>query len=58
MLYRFVAPKSLQESCLFEPICSEYSILALKKYGFLKGWLFSLKRILSCKQPNGGIDYP
>ncbi|MFT7223860.1 MAG: putative component of membrane protein insertase Oxa1/YidC/SpoIIIJ protein YidD, partial [Cellvibrionaceae bacterium] len=31
---------------------------ALKKYGFFKGWLKSFKRIFSCKQPNGGVNYP
>ncbi len=57
-LYRLIAPKRLRKACLFEPTCSEYSILALKKYGLIKGWSMSLKRIISCKQPNGGIDYP
>ena len=58
LLYRIVAPKRLRDSCLFEPTCSEYAVLALKKYGFLKGSSLSLKRIASCKQPHGGIDYP
>ncbi|PHS32656.1 MAG: hypothetical protein COA95_02580 [Methylophaga sp.] len=57
-IYRLIAPKRLRESCLFEPTCSEYAILALKKYGFLKGWSMSFTRIGSCKQPNGGIDHP
>lgn len=58
LFYRAVAPQRLRDSCLYEPTCSEYSVLALKKYGFIKGWSLSLKRITSCKQPNGGIDYP
>jgi len=57
-IYRFISPKKLRESCLFEPTCSEYTILALKKYGFIKGWSKSYKRLVSCKQPNGGVDYP
>ncbi|KAA1160985.1 membrane protein insertion efficiency factor YidD [Pseudoalteromonas fuliginea] len=56
--YRIIAPQRLRNSCLFEPTCSEYAILALKKYGFFRGWFLSFKRISSCKQPNGGIDYP
>jgi len=56
--YRVVAPKRLRQTCLFEPTCSEYAILAITKYGFLKGWYLSLKRIVSCKQPNGGVDHP
>ena len=35
-------------SCRYLPTCSEYSIDALKEYGFFKGLLISLKRILSC----------
>tara|TARA_B100001741_G_scaffold246841_1_gene208236 strand:- start:188 stop:352 length:165 start_codon:yes stop_codon:yes gene_type:complete len=30
------------------PTCSDYSIEALKTYGFFKGILLSLKRILTC----------
>tara|TARA_B100000579_G_scaffold404518_1_gene389408 strand:+ start:157 stop:306 length:150 start_codon:yes stop_codon:yes gene_type:complete len=30
------------------PTCSEYSIDALKEYGFFKGLYMSVKRILSC----------
>ena len=30
------------------PTCSEYSIDALKEYGFFKGLIMSIKRILSC----------
>ncbi|ADZ91984.1 membrane protein insertion efficiency factor YidD [Marinomonas mediterranea] len=58
LFYRAIAPKRLRNSCLFEPTCSEYAILALKKYGFSKGWSLSFKRITNCKQPNGGVDYP
>ncbi|MCS6101929.1 MULTISPECIES: membrane protein insertion efficiency factor YidD [Shewanella] len=58
LMYRVIAPTRLRESCLFEPTCSEYAIIALKKYGFLKGWFLSIKRIVGCKQPHGGVDYP
>jgi hypothetical protein len=57
-LYRIIAPKKLRQSCLFEPSCSEFAILALNKYGFVQGWKVALKRIKNCKQPNGGKDYP
>lgn len=56
--YRLIAPTRIRQSCLYKPSCSEYTILALRKYGFIKGWSMSCKRIVSCKQPNGGIDYP
>ena len=57
-LYRVVAPSRLRECCLFEPSCSEYAILALRKYGFLKGWHLAIARLFRCKQPHGGVDYP
>jgi len=46
--------------CRFYPTCSNYSIMALKKYGFLKGWILSYKRIKRCNLLNteSCIDYP
>lgn len=46
--YRFIISPLLGHSCRYLPTCSEYSIEALKVYGFLKGSYLSLKRILSC----------
>jgi len=43
--------------CKFYPTCSEYSIKALEKYGFLKGFFISLKRFLKCNPfSKGGYD--
>lgn len=57
-LYRLIAPHRLRGACLYKPTCSEYAILALQKFGFLKGWRMAFKRIGRCKQPFGGVDYP
>ena len=46
--YKFLISPMLGNSCRYLPTCSEYSIEALKTYGFFKGSLISLKRILSC----------
>ena len=46
--YRFIISPLLGHSCRYLPTCSEYSIEALKIYGFFKGSYLSLKRILSC----------
>jgi len=44
-------------SCRFHPSCSEYSIQAFKKYGFIKGGYLSIRRILRCNPFNpGGYD--
>jgi putative membrane protein insertion efficiency factor len=47
-----------QKSCRFEPSCSTYMILAVEKYGVLKGFVKGVLRIMRCHNPNGGIDYP
>jgi putative membrane protein insertion efficiency factor len=45
------------QACRFYPSCSEYSIQALKKHGFLKGGWLSLRRLLRCHPFNpGGYD--
>jgi putative membrane protein insertion efficiency factor len=46
--YRFLISPLLGHSCRYLPTCSEYSIEALTTYGFFKGLLKSIKRILSC----------
>lgn len=56
--YQKFAPESLRKACLFTPTCSEYMLLAIKKYGFLKGFLKGIKRLFRCHPPNGGVDEP
>ena len=46
--YKFLISPLLPQSCRYFPTCSDYSIEALKTYGFFKGILLSLKRIFSC----------
>tara|TARA_B100000497_G_C7618440_1_gene371526 strand:- start:390 stop:641 length:252 start_codon:yes stop_codon:yes gene_type:complete len=46
--YKFLISPLLGNSCRYLPTCSDYSIEALKTFGFLKGTFISLKRILSC----------
>jgi len=46
--YRFLISPLLGHSCRYLPTCSEYSIEALTTYGFFKGLLMSIKRILTC----------
>ncbi|BAH77402.1 membrane protein insertion efficiency factor YidD [Solidesulfovibrio magneticus] len=44
--------------CRFEPTCSEYTVLAVQKFGVLTGLWLSTKRLVRCRPPNGGVDYP
>ena len=58
LLYKATAPMSVRDGCRFEPTCSTYMIMAINKYGLIKGVIKGIKRILRCKPPNGGVDYP
>lgn len=45
--------------CKYYPSCSEYAVMALKKYGVIKGVLKSVFRLLRCNPfSKGGIDFP
>ncbi len=46
--YKFLISPLFGNSCRYFPTCSDYSIEALKTFGFLKGLILSLKRIFSC----------
>lgn len=59
---KIISPKlnKLGQKCRFYPTCSNYGLIALKKYGFIKGWLKTIKRILRCNPKNNKscVDYP
>ena len=56
-IYKFLISPLLGNSCRYLPTCSEYSIEALKTFGFFKGLFLSIKRILSCHPwGQGGFD--
>jgi len=47
----------LGSHCRFYPTCSQYSLEAYQKYGFLKGTYLTIRRILRCHPFNkGGYD--
>ncbi|MBR3161846.1 MAG: membrane protein insertion efficiency factor YidD [Bacilli bacterium] len=49
-------PGPWHNSCRYYPTCSNYAIDALNKYGFIKGWQKSIKRIIKCN-PLGKHGY-
>ena len=58
--YKYFISPFLGQSCRYLPTCSEYSIEALKKFGFFRGLFMSVRRILSChpiKFLGGGEGY-
>ena len=55
--YKFLISPLLGNNCRYFPNCSDYSIEALRTYGFFKGLLMIIKRVLSCHPfKEGGID--
>jgi uncharacterized protein len=54
--YRYAISPQFPGCCRFRPTCSEYAIEALKKYGFFKGVILTIKRLIRCR-PGGGHGY-
>lgn len=45
-------------SCRFHPTCSQYTLIAIKRYGLIKGSWLGMKRISRCHPFHpGGIDH-
>ena len=58
-LYQHYAPEEIRRRCLFKPTCSEYAILALKKYGVIIGLVTIYIRLFKkCRGNIYSIDYP
>ena len=57
-IYQRYAPDAVRNKCRFEPSCSEYMLLAIDKYGFLKGFRKGIDRLKRCNVNGGGIDFP
>lgn len=58
LLYQKYAPERIRKSCVFEPTCSNYMLMAIDKYGLIKGLTKGIIRLIRCHPPNGGIDDP
>lgn len=54
--YRMAISPLFPGCCRFTPTCSEYGLIALQRYGFLKGSYLTIRRILRCR-PGGGKGY-
>ena len=57
-IYQHIAPISIRSKCRFEPSCSQYMILSINKYGFLKGFIKGVNRLKRCNVNDGGYDSP
>lgn len=58
-IYQRYAPESLRRQCTCLPTCSEYALLALRKYAWPKALLLIIRRVtLTCQEPGYKTDYP
>ncbi|MCB9018326.1 MAG: membrane protein insertion efficiency factor YidD [Prevotellaceae bacterium] len=56
LFYRYFISPYTPPSCRYTPTCSEYALIALKRYGAIKGLWLTLKRLSRC-HPWGGSGY-
>ena len=57
--YQRLLSPLLGRICRFHPSCSEYYILAVRKYGLMRGSWKGVCRICRCHPFHpGGVDYP
>lgn len=47
-LYKLTLSKILPPCCRFYPTCSEYGLIAIRRFGAVKGGYLTLWRILRC----------
>ena len=47
-IYQLFVSPYLGNNCRYLPTCSQYFIDSLKEFGFLKGFIKGIKRLLTC----------
>lgn len=56
--YRRHASPGVRAACRYEPTCSEYAIIAIERYGAVRGGILAYRRVMRCRPPYGGLDEP
>lgn len=55
--YKFTISKVTPKSCIYQPTCSTYTLIAIKRFGSIKGCFIGFKRICRCTPKHaGGTD--
>jgi uncharacterized protein len=58
-IYQRRIPSRWKRKCLFEPSCSRYAELAIRKYGIRRGIRVAVQRVVRCRPPVAEWrDYP
>ena len=58
-LYQHYAPENVRRRCILMPSCSEFAIIAIRKYGLIFGSFLTLYRLNHrCKGTIHRIEYP
>lgn len=56
-LYQKIISPLFPKSCKYYPTCSNYAMESYKKFGFIKGTILTIWRVLRCNPwSKGGID--
>ncbi|KFA59868.1 Protein YidD [Gilliamella apicola] len=56
--YQRVISPLFGPKCRFTPSCSQYSIIALRRFGLIKGGWLTVKRVLKCHPLHEGGEDP
>jgi len=56
LFYRSCISPLFPSCCRFVPTCSEYGLIAFRRYGFRKGFVLTAKRLMKCR-PGGPYGY-
>ena len=55
---KFISPLA-PGKCRYYPTCSTYAVMAIEKYGLIRGGAKAVYRVLRCNPfSKGGVDYP
>ncbi|MCG6938167.1 MAG: membrane protein insertion efficiency factor YidD [Gammaproteobacteria bacterium] len=57
LIYQYAISPYMAPSCRYTPTCSQYSIEAFQRFGIIRGFILSVRRLFSCHPwHHGGHD--
>jgi len=56
-IYKYTISKILPDVCIYQPTCSTYMLIAIKRFGIIRGGWMGFRRILRCNPKyQAGLD--